>query len=421
MKRLVPDLSDTNQRNAFFLVFETTWAGVFAVVVSFGSVYAIRLGASNNEVGLLTSIPALLAILISLPLGNLLARRTRPERWTFFSLFMQRASYLLLVAVPFVPLLANNQGTIVVALIILISIPAQIYNIGIWAFYMKIIPTSRWVGIFSSQSFITALVVGIGTALVGSALGLLPFPSNYQTMITVGVFISMASFFCFAQVRAPVKNDDSIEPTEQAEETKVSLRSLIHLKSDYGRVILNQVFQYLGIWTATSLITIYTIKILQAPDSWVGLNTSVLLFCQLAGWIIARRVIKHWGEPAILKNTATFPVFQTLLVGLSPSLTPIMLANGLHGLLHPSYSLSHNNLLLKSIPPGKEHEGIALYTTINRIGMFICPLLGLALVKWVGNIRIVIVACGILSLLGSLAFVIWPVSPNAIKKYETSS
>ncbi len=419
MKKYLPDFSDVYQRNAFFLVFETAWAGVFAVVVAFGSVYAIRLGATNSEIGLLTSMPALLAILISLPLGNFISRRAKPERWTFGSLFMQRAGYLLLVLVPFITFLAGRQGTAVVALIILISIPGQVYNIGIWAYYMKIIPSTRWVGIFSAQSFTTALVVGIGTAVVGSALGLLPFPVNYQTMITVGVMISMISFFCFSQAKvSPNKGkDDGISPMDKEDDTPISLRSLIHLKSDYGRVILNQVLQYLGIWTATSLITIYTIKTLQASDAWIGVNASVLLFCQLVGWIIARWVIKHWGEPTILRNSATFPIFQTLLIGLSPSLTPIMLANGLDGLLHPTYSLSHNNLLLKSIPSGKEHEGIALFSTINCIGMFICPLLGLALAKWVGNIRIVIVACGIVSLLGSLSFVSWPVSSNAVKRY----
>jgi MFS-type transporter involved in bile tolerance (Atg22 family) len=419
VKQLLLQSSNTDQRNAAYVVFETVWTAAFSIIVTFSTIYAIRLGATNTEVGLLTSMPALLTILISIPMGKFLESRPKPSRWTFASLFTQRIVYLSLALVPWIPFLEDRQGTAVVVLIILASIPGQIFNIGIWPYYMNIISPNRRAAVFSTQSIITSLVVGTGTVLVGLFLESKTFPSNYQVMITIGILVSMTSFYCFSQVKEPARNTELASATvpDQGTVSPKNLRSLLHMHSDYGRIIFNQVFQYIGVWTATPLITIYTIKILQASDSWVGKNTSIIFFCQLIGWLIARRLIGLKGETVILKRTAAFPVFQTLLIGLSTSLTPILFANGLHGLLAPSYSLSHNNVLLKSIPAGKEHEGIAMYATINRIGIFICPFIGLALAEWIGDIRVVILACGILSLLGSLSFSIWPVSLNANKVY----
>jgi hypothetical protein len=95
---------------------------------------------------------------------------------------------------------------------------------------------------------------------------------------------------------------------------------------------------------------------------------------------------------------------------------PILFVSAFYGLVHPSYALSHNNSLLKTFPPGKEHEGIAVYNTINRIGIVICPIIGVALAEWIGDVRVVLIICGVISLLGSLSFHIWPVFQGAGKR-----
>src|SRR5689334_7269362 len=89
-------LADDDQKNALFIIVEVIWSGAFAIVSSFMSIFAIRLGATNTEIGLLTSIPALLTILVSFSAARFLQRRQNPLRWTFGSLVLFRGSYLLL-------------------------------------------------------------------------------------------------------------------------------------------------------------------------------------------------------------------------------------------------------------------------------------------------------------------------------------
>ena len=59
-------------RNAFYLVLEIFWAAALGAAANFNTPYVIRLGATNTDVGLLTAIPALVAILVSIPAGSFL-------------------------------------------------------------------------------------------------------------------------------------------------------------------------------------------------------------------------------------------------------------------------------------------------------------------------------------------------------------
>lgn len=407
------------KRNAIYITIEVVWTGVFTVVSSFVPIYAIHLGATNAEVGLLSSLPALLTILVSIPAARFLEKRPNPTRWTFGSLLFHRIGYLLLALIPAASFLRGCQGIALVTLVAVFSVPHLIYNIGIWPFYIRVIRPERRAVLFSTQHILSNLVTGSGVFLVGFLLDQFVFPINYQVMIAAGVLISLFSLYCFKQVSVPSFSESERQegnPGDRMAGKFTSLRKLLSLRTDYGRAIFNQVFQYIGIWAATPLMTIYTVKTLAASNSWVGLNNSILFFGQIAGWLVARKLIQRFGEPLSLKWTSQLPVLQPLLMGLSPALTPILFITALHGILHPSYSLSHNNVLLRTLPPGREHEGIAVYNTFNRLGMFICPIIGVAAAEWIGEVRIVLIVCGLISLAGSLSFHIWPIFQPSYKQ-----
>lgn len=91
---------DTGHRNLLFLVSEHVWSGFYTSVFSFGAVYAIRMGASDSEIGYLSSFPALLVALLAIPFGDFLQKSHRPQRWIPISLIAQRALFLSIVLVP---------------------------------------------------------------------------------------------------------------------------------------------------------------------------------------------------------------------------------------------------------------------------------------------------------------------------------
>jgi hypothetical protein len=82
-------------RNARFLIIEMFWASMLASAATFNSAFALRLGATNSEVGLLTSIPALMAVLVSIPAGRFLNNISKRKPWILGSLVFYRSAAFL--------------------------------------------------------------------------------------------------------------------------------------------------------------------------------------------------------------------------------------------------------------------------------------------------------------------------------------
>src|SRR5512135_3130402 len=112
------DLSNTDDRNAWYLVLELFWASLLGSVATFNAAYAIRLGADNIQVSLLSSIPALTAVLVSYPAGHFLERRARRMPWILGTLFASRATFLLVAAAPWLHLAGIQPGLMAVLFIV---------------------------------------------------------------------------------------------------------------------------------------------------------------------------------------------------------------------------------------------------------------------------------------------------------------
>jgi MFS-type transporter involved in bile tolerance (Atg22 family) len=412
---------DTEHRNMLFLVAEYIWSGFYAAVFSFGAVYAIRLGASDNEIGYLTAFPALIVAILAIPFGESLQKSHTPNRWIPISLITQRALFLSIVLVPLIIKRTGQIGTAIVILIVITTIPQLLYNLTIFPFYMKVVSEDKRVSFFSATNFISNLVTGLVVALAGIILERHPFPNNYQLVFTLGALISLISLVSFYNVRDPETGTRFItgKKTQHQSIEKSNFLKMINFRSDFGRVVLNQFVQYSGIWAATPVIIIYIINHLHASDAWFGLYNSLMFWGLLAGWIVARIIVKHFGEPQTLKWSSHLPSLHPLLIGLSATLTPILFLNLIFGLVSPVYGLSHNNSLLKAFPPGQEHQAMAVYSTISRIGVFSFSLIGVFALKFTNNIRLVLIACGIISLIGSFFFHLFPVRPKLLSMDST--
>lgn len=116
----------------------------------------------------------------------------------------------------------------------------------------------------------------------------------------------------------------------------------------------------------------------------------------------------RWGEPVTLKRTILLIGVYPLVVGLLPSMSLILIATAINGLIVPGVNLSHFNTLLKVTPEENRPGYTAVYMTIANIGAFICPLVGVAFANHFG-IAPTMIGCGFLCILGSTSFWIWPI------------
>lgn len=411
------NLSNLDERNAFFLSLEVIWAAVLIAAQSFVVPYAVRLGATSAEIGLLNSIPALLTIILSLPIGQLLNTRRNAFRWVMGGMTASRLGLLLLALVPFISLDGLPKGTMVVIILIALNVPDLFYKIGQWPFIMRIIAEDRRIVVFTNRSLITLAVTGISVFLFGQWLDKASYPNNYQVMILISVALSQLSLVFWLKVKMPpemASTNEAVIITADQKKSRWDIFRSLNFKTNFGRVVLNQTLAYLGIWTATPLYVLYTVRSLGASDAWIGLQVTLNSFASIFGWFIARKLTTHWGEPLALKRCSQLVTLYPILTGLSPTLGFVLFASVLNSIVSPIFSLSHNNNLLRSIPSGYATDGIAAYNTLISIAGFICPIIGVAIADYYG-LRPTLIACGIISLIGSLSFHFWPVYPQQQK------
>jgi len=126
------------------------------------------------------------------------------------------------------------------------------------------------------------------------------------------------------------------------------------------------------------------------------------------GYYIWQKVIRRQGESKVLRWTVLSVGLYPLAVALTPSLTPLLFAVVINGVLAPGIGLSHFNILLQVCPAERRASYTSLYTVVMNAGAFVAPLLGVALAGAIG-FKTVFIIGALLRTLGAILFWAWPV------------
>jgi MFS family permease len=405
------DLSRKEDRNLWYLVVEIFWAAILGAAANFNAAYAIRLGASNTDIGLLSSLPALIAVVISIPAGRFLESRTSRKPWLMAALFIARFTTILMAIVPFVHIPGISQGFIVVILMILSVIPAHFFNIGFTALLADIIPSDRRAAIFSARNITVSAASTVVIFLYGLWLkNFSHFPNNYQIMYVFGFTVALLSNYFLLKIDVP---NSKVKPPETGPQKTLwsnltGLVEAIKSQPSFFRITRNTFLHGIGLWVAVPLYSLLFVKDLGASDAWLGWQGTIASGVTILGYAFWRWVIVRWSEARTLKTLIVTMGLYPLLVGLFPNLTVILIAAGVNSFLAAGVNLSHFNTLLSSIPEESRPTYTAYYFMIANIGAFISPWIGLELASIFGKAP-VLIFCGLLSIIGSSSFIFWPV------------
>lgn len=404
------DINNPDDRNAWYLCLEIFFASILASAATFNAAFALRSGATNTAVGLLTSLPALVAVLVSIPAGRFLQVRARRKPWILASLMLHRAGFLVVALLPWVQLAGISPGSLVVLVLVVAVIPVHFFNVGFIPMLTEIVPENRRASVFTARNILYNAMLSLCGFLFGLWLNQVAFPLNYQVMYVFAFVASLLSLYFLVKVQVP----DS-QPVQPPALARPSLKAQWYLfraemadHPGFMRLTINTLLHGIGLWAAAPLYILYFIRDLGANEAWLGLNGMIASLCTIGGFALWRWVMGRWGELETVKRTIVCLGLYPVLVGLLPALTPILFATALNGLLTPGVNLSHFTTLLKVTPPENRPGYTAMYITIVNIGAFICPLLGVALANQIG-LAPTLVGCGLVSMLGSTSFWFWSV------------
>ncbi|GAB4450160.1 MAG: hypothetical protein Kow00120_20450 [Anaerolineae bacterium] len=405
--RVWPTLPTTLDNNIRLLYIEIFFAAVMGGVAGFNSAFAVRLGATNAEIGLLNSVPPLIAAVLFIPAARFLERQADRRPYILWSLLLYRLGYL---GVALMPIIAPaNTATWVVIWLILLNAPATMFVAGWNPLIADILPERRRAFVFSRRNIINFSVAAIVAFLAGRYLSAAAFPYNYMTIYAFGAAAALVSSAIVEQLRMP-KTEVIAERRKTQQRIRIPHVSWVEFRRiqtqgnrAFRVMTFNSLIFNFGAWMSMPLFILYYLRVLNADDGWIGLHSAFGSGATVVGYYVWERVIRQRGFTWVLMRTIPFSPIYVFLIVLFPSLTPILFFHALVGFINSGLDLSHFNVLLKLCPRERRTSYLGYYNTIMNGVMFLAPLVSVALADRIGLGEALFVS-GVVRLVGGLLF-----------------
>lgn len=382
------------------------------LVVPFASLYAKRLNATDDDIALLNSYPAVFCIL-SIFLGTYLFRKYKNKKKVTALFFgFGRLFFLIFVLVPFLP--PWLQPGIFVLLYGAMNFPVSIATMG-WQSYLGDLFSDIWRGrAYSKRSSLSTFSALVITLITGNLLYYIP-KTNAQRIKLYQLFFIIAFIFAIFEIYSFMlhrldKSNNQLEVITELNDEPLYKK----ITDIYKMVVSNKSFLHFCIcvmifhfaWQmGWALFFSYEVDILHSNESWTSLESAVSLIVQAITFPLWQKLAEKKGN--------TYALFWAILLMACCPFFYIISRNMYHVLLFTvvtgSAVAGTTLLLLSSLYETAPNENrtlyIGVYTIITNITLMFAPILGMKL-KSLTNIYIALVVVGTLRLFGALAFFI---------------
>jgi len=409
-RRAVVPPADQTERNIYYLYTEIIFASVLSAVASFNGTYVLRLGGSNTLIGLLSSIPALLAVFAYLPSARILERQRNQMPWVAWSLFLARLGYMFLPILPFFAGRYAAEATVIA--LVSMQVPNVFFSTAWNPLLSDVIPLRLRGNVLAWRSILSSATIAPLIYLAGIWLDGHPFPGNYQWMYVVGVLGGLGSTWLVSRIRPGENAEAGRAPSTTAEAGSWwdGVRDLLWHDQGFRRIVVNTLLFNLGAWMIGPLFIIFYVRQLGATDGWVGTLGTLAHVGVIVGYWFWRRAVRRLGDARALLLAALPVCLHPFLVAWIPNLSVILGIEFLINVIAPGVNLSHGMIFLELLPPGRKYTATAVYSMIMNIGAFVMPLIGVAIADRIG-IPTTLLIGGAMRVLGALTFYIWPLKP----------
>ena len=222
------DALEIQKRNFRYVQIDGIGVSISNVAAPFLPVFLTRLGATNFQVGLLSSMPGITGLILAIAVGRFLQTRQNVVPWYSLSRLMVILCYAL---TGILTLLLSEKFVIVATLAIwaFATLPQTALAVA-FSVVMNAVagPEGRY-ALLSRRWAIFGLTGVIGTFIVTRLIHILTFPLNYAVMFMV---LSLGGFFSFYFSRKIQLPDQAAPPLSSSGSPRQNISNYIKLLSE---------------------------------------------------------------------------------------------------------------------------------------------------------------------------------------------
>ena len=374
---------EVQKRNFRYVQIDAIGVSISNVAAPFLPVFLTRLGASNFQVGLLSSMPGMTGLILAILVGRFLQTRRKIVPWYSLSRLMVILCYAL-------------TG------IFTISVPEEfaiLATLAIWAFatipqtalavafsvVMNAVagPEGRY-ALLSRRWAIFGLTGVIGTFIVTRLIDLLSFPVNYAIMFTV---LSLGGFFSFYFSRKIQLADQVPPPLPIGGSPRQNMGNYIALLRENPAFLsfsTKRFVYFSALVLSQPIMPLFLVRDVHATDAQIGTVNMTLTLVMLIGYFLWPWVSRQRNGRFVLLATTFGLTFYPALSAATPQINWIILFASIAGLFQAGLDLVFFDELMKTVPVEYSATFVSLSQSMQYLSMIVAPLLGTWLADYIG-------------------------------------
>lgn len=351
------------------LNFSNNFFPIFAITI---------LGATNYQVGLISSLPPLIALLMTIPAAVLLNRANAQKKLVAMSVLLARLMFLLIVLVVYLPS-PSLQAWVFLGVIAFISVPNTVANVGWQTLISGMIEESRRGQFFSDRNRLLTMVGLVSTFLVGILMR-----DASESIVAYQILFAIAFGFGLLEVFFLWKHKEDVVQVNSGQVKKKSMDWSIFQNAHYVWFLAAALFFNFAWQSAWGLFNIYNVRVAGATIFWISMFSVGSMLMQFLTFPLWKKWAEKYSNLRIFIWAAVGMATTPFLVVLSTNLYYLTLIQTTSGFFLSGTVLILFNLLLEKSPEQSRTYCITTYNVLLAFVAFVAPQVGIWLLDLFG-------------------------------------
>lgn len=378
-----PKQQEIQKKNFRYVQIDAVGVSISNVAAPFLPVFLTRLGASNFQVGLLTSMPGITGLILAIIVGRFLQTRRNIVPWYSLSRLLVISCYALTGLLTFV--LSKEYAVIATLAIWAFATLPQTALAVAFSVVMNAVagPEGRY-ALLSRRWAIFGLTSVVMTFLVTRVIDLVEFPRNYEMMFFGLSIGGLISYYFSNQIKLPDQTPPVLAPSSSAFESARNYFSLIRSEPAFISFASKKFVYFSAMTLSAPIMPLFLVREVKATDSQIGTITMAMTLVMLAGYFVWPRASRKYGGRFVLLATTFGMIFYPALTAATPQVPLIIIYAGIAGLFQAGLDLVFFDELMKTVPPEYGATFVSLAQSMQYLSAIVAPLVGTWLADWIG-------------------------------------
>jgi hypothetical protein len=378
-----PPLPDEHRWNFIHLYFDVFWWGILnGSTIAFLAVYASRINASAFQVGLLTAAPALVNVLLTLPITGFIKGKSSIQMVRWSNLIM-RLFYILLIPLP---ILFSHQIQVwmIIIITLVMNIPGAVNGVMGNVFLAETIPPEWRSQVIGTRNALLAASSMLSSLGVGWILTSMDFTTGYMVVFAIGFVGSMGSSVHLFRVRPNAGMIAAAEEQDKQEKKKGGLDWRI-LLGPYGRLMGLMFLFHFSVFLAAPIFPLYQVRDLNFTDELISQGTALYWIIHAIAATQTSTITRHLGFKKMTGLGAMTTAVSIILFIYSYQPWIYLVSQVVSGIGWAMIGGALLNYLLQKIPDENRPPYLAWFNLMVNGSMLVCGLIAGSVVDLMGR------------------------------------